>query len=761
MKTNLEVSVELKEAAAEQGWPEISAYVFSLSGRLLARKPVKQEPKKPAVGHAELTVAAQPVIVKIGPALEEPAGLTRCAPVVQKADLSGKEKASLQFSILKPGWWCWLRIPYLVTGTVAKQEHEAPICFGQVDVYEVNIAFCIPRIPDLIIEKIRDALLDIILDPPCIRPDIVHKWPDPDDDFCGTPPGPRPLLTTDILEKLAALPDEWSFARQRYESLGTVQSRLAETLGVMQPLEKIAWLGREAVEGVTISRILDTSTSQFRELLLGRFQSFRFWLCWYPWIHWLWWPYCRRYSLQKLGTASLQPDGSFTLSIKISICRETPDLWFSVRQKISGTERVIYARYPVPCNTYWNHPSGKPVHLTVTDPLAIPCPTHPDTDVDPADSWVVPLAIGNYSLKKIYGTGAGTLPADSARIGLYKSIVTGLGGSLATFCNGPFGGVLGLRFLFSPALEAAGIKYYRFKYRVDSAGEWKALTQTVVRHYSHYDAVSKSLYFLPYPLGPRTLGTENALFEIPPADPPNKAVEPFAQWYVIDAAVDLMNGYFDSVSSLPAGSGDVEFKLELFDAAGIRVNPAALGILFRLPATEDVWEVITTADPATVNPALVAPDPEDPAFQTFIFRLQIDNRQPTALIDGPTISPSGNVTGPCGMTTFAATDKSATLPFQARHPRRFGIYSFTIYRGTVYLPALAMSGQVGDIGASGSFSVSAFLKPDPMHLNPDLLDGCPAAAFSENLYIWNMAFNGWTRVGPDASAVRAFALVPE
>ena len=121
---------------------------------------------------------------------------------------------------------------------------------------------------------------------------------------------------------------------------------------------------------------------------------------------------------------------------------------------------------------------------------------------------------------------------------------------------------------------------------------------------------------------------------------------------MIDATVDLMNGYFDTTTDVPHGYGFADFKLEIFDAAGNRVNPATKGIPFRIPSTEDVWGVITTADPATVNPALVCPDPEDAAYQTFLFRLQVDNRQPTALIDEPTLQPSGNKTGPCGMTTF-------------------------------------------------------------------------------------------------------------
>jgi hypothetical protein len=59
------------------------------------------------------------------------------------------------------------------------------------------------------------------------------------------------------------------------------------------------------------------------------------------------------------------------------------------------------------------------------------------------------------------------------------------------------------------------------------------------------------------------------------------------------------------------------------------------------------------------------------------------------------------------------------------------------------------------MGASGLFKPNVQLSV--------LLAGCPdgEAAFSENLYIWHKAFNGWSRLqNLDASHVRAFALAP-
>ena len=771
-KPKLEVVVKLKELVGK-GWPSIVAYVFSTSGRLLAKQSITPEAPKAATGRIELDlrVKQESVVVKIGPDVEDARDLGRYNPMVNKVVVTPEKKASLTFEIEKPGWWCWLKVPYLVTGTVKKQEpdHDVPICFGEVDVYDVDIGYCLIRLPDPIIEHIRDTIIDIVVDPPPIpdhlpefERELNPKWPQWDDDWCGTPPGkpPHPPVQVDVIRKLEALPPEWAFAKQRFAALSTARSKVASTLEKMPTAEKAAWLNTEAVEGVKVSQIVYSNTGQFRKLLIDKFQAFRFWLCWYPWIYWLWWPYCW-YSLEKLGTATLQPDGSFSQKLWLSVCRQDiPDLWFVVRQKINGVERVIYARHPVPCHTYWNHPSGEPVHLIVTDPNAAACYQPPDTDLDPANPWVVPLAIGNYSLKRIYGTGAGSLPADNAKIGLYESIATGLAGVLATFNDGPFGGTLGLRIIFSPALETAGVRYYRIKYRINGVGDWRPLTHEVVRHYTHYDSATKSLEFPPYALGPKTVGSQNALFEIPPINPPNKGTEPDATWQVIDATVDLMNGYFDSTI---VANGYVEFKLELFDTSGNRIDPATFGtggIAFKIPSNTDVWATVTTADAATVNSDLVKSDPENPSFQAFIFRLQTDNRKPTAIIDEPQVHPSGNKTGPCGMIHYEAGDTTATLPYQARHPRKFGMYQFSLYRSTTYLHA--EEGQVGDMGASGGFAITIRLKPNPMDPHElNLLGTCNEAAFSENLYIWNMAFNGWWRVGPDASAVRAFALVPK
>lgn len=769
-KRVLEVQVCLQDYAESDSKMELFVYAFSQSGRLLDKKALIMDETKTGFGKAELVLESkrESVVVKLGPNVEKATDLAKHSPQQKKLLLNAAEKGLADFVIERPFWIPWLFKPYMVCGSVTKlvDDTELPISYGEVDIYDVDIGFII-RLPDSIIEQLRDAIIDVIFDPPpiVIRPghealNPIYKPSWWKDDYCGTPPGPRPHLVN-IAKVLEEVPKEWSFSRERYAKLPQVRAQLSAKLDGMNSDERSAILDREILEGVKNANLLYSNTAQFRKLLIDRFQAFRFWICWYPWIYWLWWPHAW-YSLEKLGTAAIHADGTFSRIVWLRRNRvDIPDLWFRVRQQINGVEQVIYARYPIPCHTLWNHPSGDPVHLLVTDPDAVAFLPGQDVAEDD-DLWICPVAIGNYSLKRVYGTGAEGLsgPADP-KIGLYSSISSGLSGSLSSFTDGPFGGLLGLRVLFSNGLLNAGVKYYRIKYRINGEGDWLCTSHLVTRHYSHYNSTTEVLEFLPYHLGPQSVGAFSNCFEIRPKDPPNLAEEPEADWYVLDATVDLINAYIDT-SSL--SSGYLEIKLELFDASGNRINPAdfdGTGIPFKLPSNTNIFETIETVDAVAVNIDLVRADPEDSSFQVFIFKLRFDNRTPTAIIDPPVVYASGNSITDCGIVEYKNSDTGVNLVYQARHPGTFGMYAFQVIRSSTSLKYI--NGRAGDMGPSGSFTVPANLHQDPAHpADLFLLKEChAAAAFSLNLSIYNMAFNGWSRVGGDSHDVRAFALVPE
>ena len=68
---SFDVTVELQEFK-DQKWPNLSAYAFSKSGRLIAKVPLKQDAKNPAIGKASFKVEELrlDLIVKVGPDIE-------------------------------------------------------------------------------------------------------------------------------------------------------------------------------------------------------------------------------------------------------------------------------------------------------------------------------------------------------------------------------------------------------------------------------------------------------------------------------------------------------------------------------------------------------------------------------------------------------------------------------------------------------------------------------------------------------------------
>jgi len=77
----------------------------------------------------------------------------------------------MTFRLERKFWICWLKLPYYVTGTVKKQKAgpDIPICAGEVTIYDVDIKYCLLRLPDLVIERLRDGIIDAVIDPPPIE----------------------------------------------------------------------------------------------------------------------------------------------------------------------------------------------------------------------------------------------------------------------------------------------------------------------------------------------------------------------------------------------------------------------------------------------------------------------------------------------------------------------------------------------------------------------------------------------------------------
>jgi hypothetical protein len=99
-----------------------------------------------------------------------------------------------------------------------------------------------------------------------------------------------------------------------------------------------------------------------------------------------------------------------------------------------------------------------------------------------------------------------------------------------------------------------------------------------------------------------------------------------------------------------------------------------------------------------------------------------------------------------------APGDTVALAYTASHPNGFATRSFSLVRGAtpVSVPGLTASGQ--PVGA-GSFSASASVASL-------LSSGCNIAGFAESLNVYGTATDGWSRLGYDASDLRAFVLAP-
>lgn len=705
----------LLDQYSEDEIPELMAYVFSKTGRLLATAPLGVDPKKPDTAKADVKVTSmyEQAVVKIATKVTDIHNLAHKHPHITKLALAKDGKIPVQIAVDEAVWSRWLHVPYHVTGTVEKLEQGVhhPICKGTVEIYDVDLYPSILRLPHDVLERIRDGIIDILLDPPPVEITEFPKWhlqPE-EDDYCGT--GPRPSLPKRIIEltelstKLQKLPAEWRFASQRASALATARTRMNAELNTMSLHVKQAYLAHEALPTIPISQIMYSTTEQFRTLLADKFLHFRFWLCWYPWLYYIWWPWCRGYTLEKLGTAELQPGGHFSDTIWLSICRhDIPDLWFKVTQNIAGVDRVIYQRFPVPCNTKWNHPSGDPVHLLVTDPEAVACYTPDPVYTD--EVYVMPLGIGNDEWYSIHQAHLKPGDAADAQTGLYAG-------------TDPYGTVLNFTQQLHEELRSHGVHYYRWSYRKAGTLAWSPINTPISHRYmtknseGHWTIAAEKL-------GPETHGAQADLFQVR---------DPHKDWI----STDVVYAQWDTTALADA---KYQVMLEMFDALGAKItDPASKGFVFVLPtnATGDVDDALYI-----VNGSL-------------ILNLHLDN-QPT-VADIISVALGGNPAQECQFLEY--TDKSSdqvTVTYVAYHPNGFmDHFDLNVYRGisgtlkgTVPAPDNTVPAAAATLK---SFSVAT------------LLDSYPQCAFSVGLHTWPRTRNGYDRIRAyERSDVSAFAL---
>ena len=696
----LTIEAPLLESESAEKKPKTAAYAFSPGGRFLG----KAELTAKGSGSLEVPVGvgATGVRLLVGPAIEadvpELQELVRRGAIEQHVRVEADtRRMKVELPVFPDAWLCWLRGRCLVKGTLLKRVTrdgvvaDFPVCHATVEIYEVDPFYLIvPKIPKDILDRLRE----ILVRPPPLPDPPIGPIPFPE---TGPFPVPRPGPDPAPLTRIESQPIQHEMSREVHEALQAVSGS--------------AELRYAALQGSDLA---------FKQALVDHAALIRPIFCWFhPWL----------VTMQHVGTATTDDCGHFrTFIFRGCHNPDQPDLYFEAHQKFLGFFDVeIYAPKPVSCHTWWDYVCGTEVTLHTSHPLAITC--RPCPPVIAGDNWVLFMAVGNHPLSRIH------LGAADPDLGL-------------TDGGAPWGGTLRPRLEFDNALrDSLGVQYYRLSWKRDTepGTAYKPFTAAIARHYAHM--VGASLVLDAYPLGPKTVGGNGSLFEIPPSVPP------LGQWSIPDAVEDTASGRLDTVAAdgTPLLDGKIQVRVELFTAAGAPVDIAASGIHYFVPTSTDLGGTILTADAGPLG--LVAGN-------TMVITLHVNNEACAASIAPPTIA--GHAADPCcGVLAYApgtpVSPDSVTLAWNASHPHGFASYSFGVVRGVSGV--FASSGPVGAGSFSAVRSVDHLLNDNlPAGCTPG---GCPVAGFSENLYVAASATDGWSRQSQyDRSAVRAFVLAP-
>ena len=660
-RKNLVVSLNIHEIEEKF---DIYGYLFDKFGKLVSKKKVIVKGNTGRVDFPVKKIGRY--TLKIAGDVEQIRELEKLKPVTKSFYFTG-ETLHLHFDIPKIVWVCWLKLPYVIKGFVKKDGY--PICIGEVDIYEVDYRFCFLRIPEDVLDRLKKSIIDEIVNP---------RFP------CGIIPCPQPEIPK------PPIPPE----------------RFVEPV---QPYKN--FLNLSIGKNLKLVDIVYSDTENFRRLLIENIHNFKYYLC-LPWIYPIWFPYC--YKMDKIATATLNSDGSFQVVVWMSICeKDKPDLYFKVKQKINNTERVIYNPKPVPCFTYWNHPSGKEVYINVTYPEAIVCHPHPNPDV--GDVYIMPLGIGWDGWHQIshahLKTGHIT---DFVDTGLYNG-------------EAPYGKELDIQMQFHEDLRNKGVRYYRWSYRKGESGRWKNINSKVVHRY--LQLIGTDLFINTKVLGPFTVNGNPDLFEIP---------DPDIDWVIINRG-DRRFAYWETED---LEDGVYQLRLEVFDQNGNKItDPSSKGFKFILPTGNEQNGVIPVDDNLKVIDGSI------------ILNIHINNRKTVADIKG--IRFNGLPLNQCQFVEYFSKNQILTITYTAKHP---------VHTPVDFLRSYVLTIRKG-INGTLVKNVSANYSVENENLNialSEILGNDDRCSYSIQLHTYPKTRNGYSTIREyEDHDISSFAVVPK
>lgn len=731
-----EVELQFQGVGQEQP-PDTSVFVHDANGQFVASIAVQNSR---AVLSLPAQLAGQTIRVFVAPA-RQASDMPAVADLAWQQAYEWRQRLDaddprLSLVIVEPIWRRWFLCPCVITGQLVTtltlpdgSSQQLPICHSRVSICEVTPFWVIlDRLPDPVLLRLRDAVLEIARRPP-------PPPPPPDGPMTAARALARPISPS----VAAAVPSR----RPSGPVVSGPVSAASASASLAQSTaegETSAFSGVAAIaQDKLLSLSLSPSAADIRAKLAEIGPIILPWFCYWEWLEpWL--------LLNCFETVTTDENGKFFAIIWYPCSGPRPNLYFSAQQ-LQGSSWVPIYQPPVRCSTYWNFACGSNVVLNVTDPAAIPCaPAPPVKPPDGLTTWVMPTAVGGTMIW-------GTFPATPAPAGWVKR--DGLT-DYGQIVNAPFGGYLGLRSGSSIDIPSSSLYYYRWSYRpAGTSGVFTPLGNAVFKHY-----VKQSPATLPsfpaYQLGPNTVGAEPDLFQFKPVNPPGPtASDPpgtITYWPTDDFLDDIYSGYWATTSipnSAMSATGKYQVKLEVFDETGTLVDPGAGTFTFIVPSgigSDGVTVLARAADPSEIDAG------------GFVFNVHVDNNHCTASIDPAHIG--GSTANACGFLGYTDASAPVTLSFHAKHPNNFAVFSWDIVRGLTALGAFDVTDAEVAATTAGPYTgdgVGDFSAGTPA---ASLLGTCVNAAFGENLHVAAKATTGWgDRISQyDAQALGAFAL---
>ncbi|MCB0563136.1 MAG: hypothetical protein KDD01_02035 [Phaeodactylibacter sp.] len=707
---------------------ELVAVAFSKDGQLLASaRPEKDklsfDLKPEQLRYARVFVFPEPPSGIEGLTIAAAERLQAYEPAIQLGPNNELDISRIPDQLIRK--WLWRRC--CTRGRVTKRFlidgvwQDMPICNAIVHICEVDpILLVLPRIPDRIIDRLRDVLLERIPVP-----------------FPGPIPVPPPFR-----EEIPPFPQPRPFANNILPAAGAAQQfslQEAPTIDLPQAVR---------------FQLNHADASQTRSLIAEHIGIFRPYLCSWRWF----WPWL--YRCDEITSVRTDFNGRFEACFWRQIFEEKADLYFWVEYEIDGVPTTVY--HPsIPCHTYWDYECGSEVTIHITDPRV---PFGCFQPLPGQIAWVKSIGWGANVSHIEQSSGAGILQQGRIfrTVGLTDYATGGLSHGLAGQKVRPFAENLRFIVQFGSGFPSSSVTHYRWSYRkthndklVPASASQQAWTELDTRSISKAYTIEvtgpggiTTFHTGHHPLGPYPIGSINA-YKIPPVSPKGADIanDPTAEW-----DQNTVTMIVDSTSL--KGDGLYEFKLEFFNSAGIRQNVADTVNQISNPAN------LGQSQPA--GSAYLLPVSED-SFKPFRMKVRVDNQKSTAVIYNILVDGVASSTE-CGFVKYKDKGTSdVNFRLRASHPNDFATFNFNVVRGNSADP-LSSADTAGMVGAS---TANYTLGADEVYRNAVnvgyLLGTCPdKAAFAEHLYVNGLHTNGTSILDTfDASALAAFALEPE